>query len=177
MKQDWRPEELAQHWTLSPNEREPLGNKTGATRLSFAVLLKTFQFDGGFPDRREDVAGSIVTHLARQIGVPPEAYSKGEWSERTQRHQHAQIREHCGFRLFRAEDEPALVAWLSERVISPPEVRYTLLCALCWQRQHEITDNLVELLIHIAHRVGVRAEARVDSELMKLGCYFMPLAA
>ena len=48
----------------------------------------------------------------------------------------------------------------------PPEVRYTLLAALCWQRQREITDTLVELLMHIAHRVGVRAEARVESELM-----------
>ena len=34
-------------------------------------------------------------------------------------------------------------------------------------RQLEITDNLAELLIHIAHRVGVRAEEKVDSELMK----------
>ncbi|MGH9900148.1 MAG: Tn3 family transposase, partial [Pyrinomonadaceae bacterium] len=49
----------------------------------------------------------------------------------------------------------------------PSEVRYTLLAALCWQRQGEITDNLVELLIHIAHRIGVRAEEKVDSELMK----------
>jgi hypothetical protein len=78
MKQDWHPDELAQHWTLSPEERELLGNKTGATRLSFAVLLKTFQFDGRFPDRREDVAGSLVTHLARQTGVPLAAYSKGD---------------------------------------------------------------------------------------------------
>ena len=46
-------------------------------------------------------------------------------------------------------------------------MRYTLLAALCWQRQREITDNLVELLIHIAHRVGVRAEKKVDVELMK----------
>ncbi len=46
-------------------------------------------------------------------------------------------------------------------------MRYVLLAALCWQRQHEITDNLAELLIHIAHRVGVRAEEKVDSELMK----------
>jgi hypothetical protein len=41
------------------------------------------------------------------------------------------------------------------------------LAALCWQRQREITDNLVELLIHIAHRVRVRAEEKVDVELMK----------
>jgi hypothetical protein len=42
--------------------------------------------------RREDVAGSIVAHLASQAGVPREAYPEGEWSERTQRHQRAQIR-------------------------------------------------------------------------------------
>jgi hypothetical protein len=69
MKQDWHPDELTQHWTLAPDERELLGNKTGATRLSFAILLKAFQFDGRFPDRHEDIAGSIITHLASQIGV------------------------------------------------------------------------------------------------------------
>lgn len=49
----------------------------------------------------------------------------------------------------------------------PPEIRYTLLAALCWQRQREITDTLVELLLHIAHRIGVRAEAKVDIVLMQ----------
>ena len=49
----------------------------------------------------------------------------------------------------------------------PPDVRHALLAALCWQRQQEITDSLIELLIHIAHRVGVRAEEKVDIELLK----------
>jgi Domain of unknown function (DUF4158) len=84
MKQDWHPDELAQHWTLSPDERELLGNKSGTTRLSFAILLKTFQFQGRFPDRCEDVAGSVVAHLASQTDVPPGAYFDEEWSERTQ---------------------------------------------------------------------------------------------
>jgi hypothetical protein len=66
MKQDWHPDELAQHWTLSPDERELLGNKSGTTRLSFAIFLKTFQFQGSFPDRCEDVAGSVVAHPASQ---------------------------------------------------------------------------------------------------------------
>ena len=57
MKQDWYPDELTQHWTLSAEERELLDSKTSATRLSFALLLKAFQFDGRFPDRREDIAG------------------------------------------------------------------------------------------------------------------------
>ena len=50
--------------------------------------------------------------------------------------------------------------------VTRPEVRYTLLAALCWQRQREITDTLVELLMRIAHRVGVRAEEKVDAALM-----------
>jgi hypothetical protein len=39
MKQDWAPggTRPARYWTLSPDERELLGNKTGATRLNFAV--------------------------------------------------------------------------------------------------------------------------------------------
>lgn len=53
MKQGWHPDELAQQWTLSADERELLGNKTGATRLSFAILLKSFQLEGRFPDARE----------------------------------------------------------------------------------------------------------------------------
>ena len=48
-----------------------------------------------------------------------------------------------------------------------PRCATRLLAALCWQREREITDNLVELLIRIAHRVGVRAEEKVDIELMK----------
>jgi Domain of unknown function (DUF4158) len=51
MQQDWHPDELAQHWTLSPDEHELLGHKTGATRLRFAVRLKAFPYDGRFPVR------------------------------------------------------------------------------------------------------------------------------
>jgi hypothetical protein len=48
MKQDWHPDELARHWTLSSDERELLGNQTGANRLSFAVLLKISNWRGAF---------------------------------------------------------------------------------------------------------------------------------
>ena len=57
--------------------------------------------------------------------------------------------------------------WPRELRRHPLAVRYTLLAALCWQREREITDDLVELLIHIAHHVGVRAEEKINAELMK----------
>jgi hypothetical protein len=44
-------------------------------------------------------------------------------------------------------------------------LRYLLLAALCGQRQREITDTLVDLLLHITHRIGVKAEEKVDATL------------
>jgi Domain of unknown function (DUF4158) len=152
MKQDWHADELAQHWTLAPEERELLGNKTGAARLSFAVLLKAFQFEGRFPERREDVAGSVVLHLASQTGVPSQAHSQGEWSERTQRRQRARMRKYCGFRVFRTENEPALVRWLSERVASPnPETEAFKASAYSQLRFQQIEPPATERLRRLLH--------------------------
>ncbi|MGH3304903.1 MAG: Tn3 family transposase, partial [Streptosporangiaceae bacterium] len=47
-----------------------------------------------------------------------------------------------------------------------PAVRYTLLAALCWTRQAELVDGLVELLIGLIHRINARAERRVEKELI-----------
>lgn len=43
---------------------------------------------------------------------------------------------------------------------------YTLLSVFFWLRCREITDNLIELLIQIIHRIGVRAERKVEKEFI-----------
>jgi hypothetical protein len=43
--------------------------------------------------------------------------------------------------------------------------RLTLLGALCWRRQSEITDALVDLLIGLVHKVNATAERRVERTL------------
>lgn len=307
-------DELAQHWTLLADEYLLLAGKAGASRLGFAVLLKAIQYEGRFPKSGDAVAASVVAHLAKQVGVPPEAYADVGWHGRSARRYRADIRVHCGYTVFTAAHEADLIGWLSKRVTSPdpesealklaayshlrtlvvepppegrlnrllraavrhlearvveetlarlspatcaaldaliqtdaaagddfeqaalfpvrselatlkddagtvkvatvleeiaklkqlralelpddlfrdtstkllahyrqraasepprelrrhpPALRATLLAALCWQRQREITDILVELLIHIAHRVGVKAEEKVDIEFLK----------
>lgn len=310
MPRDKSTSELTQHWVLSFDERSLLANKSGTTRLTFAVLLKAFGLEGRFPKRNEDVPAACVAFVAQQVDVSPTAYLKVDWSERTSRYHKAQIRAHFGFRECRVADGEALVMWLAKRISHPdptsealkllayqrlrdqrlepptperlnrllrsavagfeaqlyrttlarlspdtcnaldallstdgddaqaslfpvrsdlttlkddagavkvetvlqeigklrqiralglpdnllrevpvkvvshlrvraanepprelrrhpPEVRFTLLAALCWQRSLEITDNLVELLVHIAHRVNVRAEEKVEGELLR----------
>ncbi len=49
MKRAWHPDELAEQWTILPEEQQWIGNKYGPTRLGFVVLLKFFQHEGHFP--------------------------------------------------------------------------------------------------------------------------------
>jgi TnpA family transposase len=48
----------------------------------------------------------------------------------------------------------------------PKKIRYSLLAALCFLRQREITDDLVECLIQIIHKMGTRAQRKVFKELL-----------
>ena len=49
----------------------------------------------------------------------------------------------------------------------PPAVRYTLLAALCFMREREVTDGLVEVLLQIVHNIGARSEKKVDKILLQ----------
>lgn len=56
---------------------------------------------------------------------------------------------------------------LSEIRRHPASVRYTLLSAFCYQREQEITDTLIELLITLIHKIGARAKRIVEKEFIK----------
>jgi TnpA family transposase len=76
--------------------------------------------------------------------------------------------------LFGEKSDRLVAAWRSraarmfpsDYLDCPEPVRYTLLAALCWVRQAEITDALVGLLVDLVHRINARAERRVEKELL-----------
>lgn len=96
MKQGWSAEELAEHWTLLPSERELLANKTAVTRLGFAVLLKFFQVESRFPRNSQEISGAAVEYLARQIGVPATEWIQYDWESRAAKYHRTQIRSRRG---------------------------------------------------------------------------------
>ncbi|MFI7114817.1 Tn3 family transposase [Nonomuraea sp. NPDC050227] len=55
---------------------------------------------------------------------------------------------------------------LRRRAASSPAGAVTLLAALVAEREREVTDNLVDLLIATVHRIGARAERKVTEELV-----------
>ena len=59
----------------------------------------------------------------------------------------------------------AMKMYSSDFAAAVDRVRITLLAALCHVRKTEMTDGLVELLIQLIHKISVRAERKVESEI------------
>ncbi len=55
MEPELSADDLAERWTLDASNWELLANKSGATRLGFAALLKFFEAEGRFPRSREEL--------------------------------------------------------------------------------------------------------------------------
>ena len=115
MKRQWETEELVEHWTLDVEDRALLDNKTGATRLGFAVLLKFFRREGRFPQHKNEVPALVITFLATQVGVDATAYMQYAWQGRTIEYHRAQIREALGFRESSVADGEQMQQWLITR--------------------------------------------------------------
>ncbi|MGH3569775.1 MAG: DUF4158 domain-containing protein [Pseudonocardia sp.] len=109
-------DELVEHFILLPDEVALLRNKSGATRLGFAVLLKYFTLAGRFPSGRSAVADEAVEFVARQVGVSAAELSFYNWSGRQIKAHRAEIRQVLGFRECGVADADKLTDWLAAHV-------------------------------------------------------------
>jgi TnpA family transposase len=118
MQRAWHPDELVEQWTILPEEQKWIGNKSGPTRLGFAVLLKFFQHEGHFPRQAAEVPRGIVDYLAQQVDVEPETWAQYDWKGRSIEYHRAQIRQYLGFREASIADGEGLRTWLCDQVLA-----------------------------------------------------------
>jgi hypothetical protein len=110
VRREWELKDLIECWTLDEAEFELLANKTGATRLGFALLLKFFELEARFP-RREDVPRlQRNSWRARRRSIRS---CSGSTAGRAARSSiaGAQIRDFHGFRVAAVGDEDKLIVW------------------------------------------------------------------
>lgn len=125
MKQRWTEEELEGLWTLHPGEFKILKNKSGKSKLSFALMLKHFQVFCRFPNNQETIPPSIILHMAKQIGVTETSFIKGNsFSSSVAKTHRQRIRDFLGFRLSTERDIPLFIDWLIEKVL--PDGRHSI---------------------------------------------------
>ncbi len=148
MQQRWTIDGLIDPWTLLPAERELLGNKTGATRLSFTVMLKAFQHEGRF---------SYNAHE-----VPLGQYGAFNWRSRNSTYQRQEIRAYCGFRVCTRKDGDTLTDWLSWSFVSRVfRVSAVTEKALVWLRQQRIEPPSAGWLQRFVDSAARRSDVRL----------------
>lgn len=117
MKRNWELEELIEHFTILPNEMSLIENKTGETKIGFAVLLKFFQNEARFPSHKYEVPKAVIAYIAKQIYSEPELYAGYDWTGRSITYHRTQIREFFGFREDTVEDSQDMIEWLCQHVL------------------------------------------------------------
>lgn len=75
--------------------------------------------------------------------------------------------QHVPYKVLNKYKQRAVSEDIRELRRHPEDIRYTLLAAFFWVRKMEITDNIIDLLILIIHKIGTRAERSVDREIIK----------
>lgn len=115
MRREWELEDLIECWTLDEEELGLLANKSGATRLGFALMLKFFELEAHFP-RREDMPRAAVEFMAGQVKVEAALFASYDWSGRTIEYHRAQIRKFHDFREPTVGDEDKLADWLADKI-------------------------------------------------------------
>lgn len=116
MRREWEPEELIASWTLLDDDWRLVGNKTGATRLGFSVILTFFAIEARFPRHAGEVPKAAVDYVAGQVRVNPALWGGYDWSGRSIEWHRAQIREELGFREATRDDEDSLIEWLAAEI-------------------------------------------------------------
>ncbi len=133
MRHDWSDEELVDTWTLVGDDLRQLRNKTGATRLGFALMLKFYELEGRFPTDTAEIPQSAVTYLAAVAEVDPALFSRYSLTSRSADNHRAQIRKLFGTREATEADEQRWAAWLAAEVC-PVETKIEALAAALRER-------------------------------------------
>jgi hypothetical protein len=156
VKRQWSLDDLIEHFTLLPNERQLIAAlRTDYTRLGFAVLLKCFLLDGRCPQYRMDVPTSVVAFLAKQLGLDPVVYVQYDWRGRSSEEHRAQIRALLGFREATVQDSDDVAAWLTAQLLLTHDTDVARLKATVYARFRALqveppTPDRVERMLHSA---------------------------
>ena len=170
MKRDWHPEELIEHWSLTPGEKQQALSKREPSRLGFAVLLKYFQHQGRFPKSTREVPKPVVDYLASQLGVAPAAWQGYDWQGRTIKYHRDEIRKLLGFREATVADGQELINWLCDQCL-PHTRRFEHIESAAYERLRALRiepptpERLARLLRSALHTFDQRFCATVYGRL------------
>jgi hypothetical protein len=140
VRQDWEPEDLIEVWTLLEDDMKRVRNKSGATRLGFALLLKFFEVEARFPESAKEVPAAAVEYVAQQVKVPAEAWAAYDWQSKAIQRHRGEIQTTYGFRANTEEDQERLAQWLAAELCPVELSRERLAAAVVARCRNDLIE-------------------------------------
>ena len=114
MKQLWAPAELIDHWTLTHEEILFIKSisQTEYNQLGCALLLKCFQNEGKFPQRKQDIPSGIVEYISQHLHISGSQFTAYQLQGRSGRRHQLRIRQFLQFRVGTVSDAKRVLHWL-----------------------------------------------------------------
>ena len=92
--------------------------KPSSRRLIFAALLKFHQYEGRFPDSREEIPRAIISFITNQLDhLSFSDFYKHEWQDRTMKRYRIQIREYLSFKKWNSLYSKELIEWIQANIL------------------------------------------------------------
>ena len=139
MKQQWAPQELIDQWMLTDKEKALVNQyHTDPNRIAYALLLKYFQREGKFPQRKQDTPRVIVEHIAQQFHLETTVFDSYRWEKGTIDRHRSQIRKFLGVRIGTVADANAVLVWLRAQGQLLEEHNFDRLKVVVYDRYKEL---------------------------------------
>jgi hypothetical protein len=140
MKQQWSSQELIDYWTVTQKEIALAQSisKTGYNQLGYTLMLKYFQHEGKFPQRKQDIPGQIIMHIAQQLRMQESSYASYDWTGRTWKRHRSHIRSYLGFRISTSADTIKITEWLSSHALLDENRQFDRLKEVVYERYRDL---------------------------------------
>ncbi|MCY0932132.1 Tn3 family transposase [Streptomyces sp. H27-H1] len=163
---------VVDHFTLSGDEAGWLRNKTGSTRLGFAVQLKFLIWRGRFPKIRLELPPDAVEHVAKQVGVAATELGFYDFISRAAKRHRSELRDLTGWHECTTTDQVKLVSQLVDVIWHDERREEQVRAELMRQMREDLieppTAAQINAVIRSAlHQADERAVAEVAARLAR----------
>lgn len=167
-------EELARDWSLSEVDKAEVRQCRGDdNRRRFAIQLCVLRQYGRFLDTYQPVPIKILTHLSRQLELPPVLFLADPDRSATESEYQERIRRYLGYQTFDQHIQAQLTRWLEARTtegLFPGELRQRAESVLrSWRVVLPAPSTLERVVasvaVHAQQEVFARIAERLSPEL------------
>ena len=148
-------EELVEHFYLQNEELEFINRFRGnANRQTVAVLLKSLEHLGYFPNSLAEIPVQVRTFIAHQLNLLWDYSEEYAWDGGTRDRHLAEIREFLGWTFLTSDKRQELIRWIGEvafqNVSDEEELRNSIYLYLKKEKIELLAENELLRLINSA---------------------------